>query len=241
MFSTMFSKERRMRMSGFRNKTLNLLFQEDDFRQISSYLVTCCENMKREYLEKDKRLQNDENKIRNILLKEFLAVDSIQALYQMNDYRFEPETQENYHGKGTYVGRADIKVILKSDFAKNDAYYLVECKRIDGTKNLNQKYVMQGIHRFITKKYSSFYGMNFMLGFVVRKIDISVNTGKIESEQNNSSDSRMHGSFVCREVNSERGVYNCMYDLLDRQLELKHIFIDFSKIINSKPTRGEGK
>lgn len=45
----------------------------------------------------------------------------------------------------------------------------IECKRIDGTADLNKKYVKEGVARFVTQKYSSYYGRNVMLGFVVKR------------------------------------------------------------------------
>ena len=61
---------------------------------------------------------------------------------------------ENYAGSGQHIGRVDIRILLKSDFEKDDAYYITECKRIDGSSDLNKKYVKEGVARFVTEKYS---------------------------------------------------------------------------------------
>lgn len=52
----------------------------------------------------------------------------------------------------------------------------MECKRLDGKQPLNQKYVNEGICRFVgdSPQYSSYNHQNIMLGLVVKKIDRSV-------------------------------------------------------------------
>ena len=56
---------------------------------------------------------------------------------------------ERYHSNG----RIDIRIIAKNDFEIDDAYYTIECKRLDnqnllGETGLNAKYVKEGIKRF---------------------------------------------------------------------------------------------
>ena len=217
-------------MRGFKNNRLNLLFQKDDFNQIIEYLVKGCKNMKSNCINSVSLLPNDENKIRNILLKEYIAVDYIQKQNGMENYRFEPETQENYDGKGNFIGRADIKILLKTDFERNDAYFLVECKRIDGKSKLNKKYIEEGVGRFISGKYSSYYGQNFMLGFVVVKVDIVANKNRIEHIQNTHLDKQMHGKFITQCIEEDVGVFRCVYKLTSVELELGHIFFDLSPV-----------
>lgn len=63
----------------------------------------------------------------------------------MLDYRFELEVPENYAGNGQHVGRVDIRIWLESDFEREDAHYIIECKWLDGTAELNKKYVKESI------------------------------------------------------------------------------------------------
>ncbi len=125
----------------------------------------------------------------------------------------------------------DIRILLKSDFEKEDAYYVIECKRIDGTSDLNKKYVKEGVARFVTQKYSSYYGRNIMLGFVVKKVNMSANAKLIEGIQNADLNQHVHGNL--RLVKSE-GVtesYKCMYQIQSGELELRHIFSDYSSVM----------
>ena len=138
---------------------------------------------------------------------------------------------ENYAGSGQHIGRVDIRILLKSDFEKDDAYYIIECKRIDGSSDLNKKYVKEGVARFVTEKYSSYYGRNIMLGFVVKKMDISANAQLIESIQNSDLDQNMHGNFELVNSDNLTESYKCMYRIQSGELELRHIFSDYSSIM----------
>ena len=144
-----------------------------NFEKITSYILDICELVVKDYRNRHLNLPNDENKIRSIMLEEYMQKH--KNTYKMSDYRFELEVPENYVGNGKHIGRVDIRILLKTDFEKEDAYYIIECKRIDGTADLNKKYVREGVARFVTQKYSSYYGINIMLGFVIRKIDVSAN------------------------------------------------------------------
>ncbi len=219
-------------MNGFKNMKLNAIFQKDAIDQITDYVLVACQEVKNCYSAVRKKLPNDENQIRSILLNEYMAIDENQKKHNMSDFRFEPETQEHYTGSGNYLGRADIKVVLLSDFAKNNAYYLVECKRLDGTRAFNKKYVAEGVNRFVTQKYSSFYAKNMMLGFIVSDIDIHDNAMQIEIIQNFSSNSIIHGNFQLlstKETQSE--IYSCQYRLIDKILELRHIFFNLNDVV----------
>lgn len=216
-------------MSGILNKNILEALYRANFEKITNYIIDICELVVGDYEKKQLKLPNDENKIRSIMLEEYLKPQ--KDSYGMSDYRFELEVLENYVGNGQHIGRVDIRILLKSDFEKEDAYYIIECKRIDGTSNLNKKYVKEGVARFITEKYSSYYGRNIMLGFVVKKIDISANAQLIEESQNADLDQHMHGNFQLVKSDKLTESYKCMYQIQSGELELRHIFSDYSSII----------
>ncbi len=216
-------------MSGILNKNILEALYRANFEKITNYIIDICELVVEDYEKKQLKLPNDENKIRSIMLEEYLKPQ--KDSYGMSDYRFELEVPENYVGNGQHIGRVDIRILLKSDFEKEDAYYIIECKRIDGTSNLNKKYVKEGVARFITEKYSSYYGRNIMLGFVVKKIDISANAQLIEESQNADLDQHMHGNFQLVKSDKLTESYKCMYQIQSGELELRHIFSDYSSII----------
>lgn len=216
-------------MSGILNKNiLNALYRAN-FEKITNYILDICELVVKDYEKKQLKLPNDENRIRSIMLEEYLKKK--KNSYGMSDYRFELEVPENYAGNGYHVGRVDIRILLKSDFEKEDAYYIIECKRLDGTADLNKKYIKEGVARFVTEKYSSYYGRNIMLGFVVKKIDISANAQLIEGIQNSDLDQNMHGNFELVNSNNLTKSYKCLYQIQSGEMELRHIFSDYSSVM----------
>lgn len=216
-------------MSGMLNKNILKALYRANFEKITAYIIDICELIVEDYERKKFKLPNDENKIRSIMLEEYMKTQ--KSVYGMSDYRFELEVPENYAGNGQHIGRVDIRILLKSDFEKEDAYYIIECKRIDGTADLNKKYVKEGIARFVTQKYSSYYGRNIMLGFVVKKIDVSANARLIEEIQNTELDQYMHGDFQLVKSEGVTESYKCMYQIQSGEVELRHIFSDYSSIV----------
>lgn len=216
-------------MSGMLKRDILDALWQANFEKMINYILDICQLVVEDYEKKQMKLPNDENQIRSILLEEYLKKQ--KGAYDMSDYRFELEVPENYAGNGKHIGRVDIRILLKNDFEKEEAYYIIECKRIDGTSDLNKKYVKEGIARFITQKYSSYYGRNIMLGFVVKKIDVAANARLIESIQNKDSNVYMHGDFGFAGKKGINESYQCIYQVTSGELELRHIFSDYSNIV----------
>lgn len=216
-------------MSGMLNKNILKALYRANFEKITAYILDICELIVEDYEKKKFKLPNDENKIRSIMLEEYM--NKQKDAHGMSGYKFELEVPENYVGGGQHIGRVDIRILLKSDFEKDDAYYIIECKRIDGTTDLNKKYVKEGVSRFVTQKYSSYYGRNIMLGFVVKKIDVSANAKLIEEIQNTELGQYMHGDFQLVKREGVTESYKCIYQLQSGEVELRHIFSDYSSIM----------
>ncbi len=216
-------------MIGTLHKNISAALCRANFEKIIRYTIDICELVAQDYQQKQLKLPNDENKIRSIMLEEYMKKN--KSAYGMEGYKFDNEVPENYVGNGKHKGRVDIRILLKSDFEKDDAYYIIECKRLDGTTRLNKKYVGEGIARFVTEKYSSYYGRNIMLGFIVKKMNVPANTRVIEQIQNADSNQQMHGVFQYAGSNKVTEQYQCVYKIKSGELELRHIFSDYSNII----------
>ena len=182
----------------------------EQFNLLLTFIYKCYELM---ILDKVKVPANDENKIRDILLDDYLNNNEIRHQYSI-DFIFNPEVPEQ-------DGRCDIKVQTLNSFVDTKAYYLFECKRIDGKSNLNNSYVNDGIKRFTTKYksttykeyYSSYYGVNAMIGFIIATInDIDLNMKKIAPK--------------CITIKK-----NKFYKTNHNKLTLFHMMMDFSKHI----------
>ncbi|GHT68727.1 hypothetical protein AGMMS50239_34400 [Bacteroidia bacterium] len=119
---------------------------------------------------------NDENAIRDIFLsKEYLkSIDFRKSNPPLDNYHFDKEISENQ-------GRADIRVLQIKPYKDDDAYYVIECKRLDnenqnGKTGLNGKYISNGIARFTNeRKYQFFNNTAGMIGFIVSEMDICNN------------------------------------------------------------------
>lgn len=217
-------------MSGMLNQNILEALNRANFEKITKFIMDVCGLLVKDYEQRQLKLPNDENRIRSIMLEEYMRKQ--KNSYGMSDYRFDLEVPENYVGNGQHIGRIDIRILLKSDFEKEDAYYVIECKRIDGTSDLNKKYVREGVARFVTQKYSSYYGRNIMLGFVVKKMDMSANAQLIEGIQNSDPDERMHGKFEHIGGGVVTESYKCIYRIQEKKVELRHIFTDYSGVID---------
>ncbi len=122
---------------------------------------------------------NDENGIRDILLLDYLKNSNVKTELNLTNYLFDRESSEI-----SSSGRIDIRIMPVNPFISDDAYYILECKRLDnqarrGVSGLNYKYIDKGIQRFTTGFYSSYYRLNAMVGFVIDSLDIHSNVEDI--------------------------------------------------------------
>ncbi len=69
-------------------------------------------------------------------------------------------------------GRTDIPIFLTPVFARSgehDPHGIIECKRVaEGDAALAREYVVEGIDRFRSGKYSNNHSRGFMIGYVLR-------------------------------------------------------------------------
>jgi len=66
-------------------------------------------------------------------------------------------------------GRIDIILRFLHQFGDEEAYLGVECKRVGhGEARLNQRYVTQGVDRFVKGQYATGHHWGMMLGYVLR-------------------------------------------------------------------------
>ena len=120
------------------------------------------------------KLPNNENLIRDEFMRYLKNTQYRKKYLKLDKFFFDKELPEG-------SGRADIRVLAPNHLDDDNAYYIIECKRINsvnttGVAGLNAEYVKNGICRFVTGLYSSYNGYCGMMGFVVDKMDIHQNT-----------------------------------------------------------------
>lgn len=207
-------------------------FYDSEFEKILSKITVCYQLMKTDKAV----LENDENKIRDYLLLSYLKNNKIRREVDLLQWHFEREVQEDHT-----VGRTDIKVISLNTFIDQEAYYIIECKRLDntntnGTTGLNAEYIKNGISRFTSKYYSSYHRVNGMIGFIVEPIDIHSNIESINCLLTNSFTS----IITSEELTKENFIDNFNYQYIslhtdkdNDELKIYHLMFDFQENIKS--------
>lgn len=211
----------------------NFRFAKEDyaneFQKILSKIILCYYLMLSEKI----KLENDENKIRDYILKNYLKKESFKKKYELVNYLFDSELPEN-------KGRVDIRVIPVNPLINDDAYYIIECKRLDdtnqnGISGFNAEYIKEGIYRFVSKKYSSYFSVNGMIGFIVSSIDINKNVESINRLLNTKFQnvSTVQELKFIEIVQDFKYSYHSMHTDTDgNHIALYHLMLDFSKNIN---------
>lgn len=227
-------------MGGFKQKSLNFEFQNSFFSWILMKLEESCILMRKRCISSGHMIKNHEEKIRNYLHHYYLdQIFSMEELDFEFPVRFSIEEPVTYdEDTDTYIGRCDIKV-ESSNFLTNKNkmyYYIIECKRIDGSPHLNKQFLDEGVSRFIEDppKYPSPFGKNIMFGFVVKKIDISANSLKLSTMNMKTFSSRSLNPFKQTKSDLDEGLYEYTsdYEFSNKVLQLVHLFFDFSQVID---------
>lgn len=175
---------------------------------------------------------NDENKIRDILLLNYLKKREIKTKAKLTDYRFDREIPED-----TTKGRVDIRIISKNDFEIDEAYYIIECKRLNnknltGITGLNAEYIKNGVLRFVERKYSAYYQVNGMIGFVIEHMDIVKNIKNINLLlKNNFKHANTKKKLILVDfIKDFKHSYSSAHeDIKGKEIKLYHLMFDFSK------------
>ncbi|WP_051435889.1 hypothetical protein [Tenacibaculum sp. 47A_GOM-205m] len=192
------------------------LYQQRDFEYVISVIYTCYNKMLQNYSV----IENNENKIRNRLYKDFLKPVKVKEGLSIDKWIFHPEVPEiddSYHE----YGRTDIMLYLSDEYLKSEnAYYVIECKRIDGGKTLNDAYIQNGMNRFIGEKYPVYNNKAGMLGFVVKSININDNSVENLKLKKNNVISNANFEYISQHTTSS-GKDFCIY----------HLMLDFSSKI----------
>ena len=221
-------------MSGFQNSALNRVYKEESFERIIGAIVKGCKLMVSDCVKNRYLLCNHEEKIRTYLVQNYLDNDEKRddiGLQGIN-IRFDIEVPVNYNPATiSHIGRTDIRIVSDDWFRNREAYYIVECKRLDGGDALNDLYVQEGVSRFVgdTPKYSSFYNKNIMLGFCVKKYNINQSVMKIAGIHTCLISEELRGLTICSDTRTYK-IYESTYTK-PQELELKHIFYDMADII----------
>lgn len=206
------------------------VFYNKEFEDVFSKIIICYRMM----IDKNTAVEDDENKIRDVILKNYLRDNVIRNQLKLTNFLFDREVPEDND-----LGRTDIKIQTRNTFQDTKAYYIIECKRLDaqnqnGTTGLNAKYISNGICRFISEKYSSYNRTCGMIGFVVESMDIQNNIICINGIINNFQ-SNTRQNIQQRKLIDDFGYsYYSTHTVDDKEVIIYHLMLDFSNSIKVK-------
>lgn len=202
---------------------------KSEFENILSKVIACYYCM----ISQNVSLNNDENKIRDVLYLNYLNNNSIRRKIGLKDYYFDREIHED-----RTKGRTDIRVLSLNSFEDTSAYYVIECKRVNGINQngktgLNGEYILEGICRFVSEKYSSYYKTNGMIGFVVEPIDIHKNITSINTLLNTLFTQANTTQILskCTIVKDFDFSYYSAHSIDAEEIIIYHLIFDFAKNI----------
>lgn len=200
---------------------------KSEFENILSKVIACYNCM----ISDNVSLSNNENGIRDYMLYNYLKKQWFKEQYGITNYLFDPELPEN-------TGRIDIRIMPVNPFICDDAYYIIECKRVNGINQngktgLNGEYISEGICRFVSQKYSSYYKTNGMIGFVVAPIDIHKNITSINTLLNTSF-TQANTTQILSKRTIVKGFdfsYYSTHSIDAEEIIIYHLIFDFAKNI----------
>lgn len=203
----------------------SLLYYNEEFEKVLSKIIICYQLMKIENVT----LPNDENLIRDCLYLNYLNNNHIRNKIELKEYYFDRETLEDRTN-----GRVDLRVITPYSFEDTDAYYTLECKRLNsanltGASGLNAKYIKNGISRFSSKKYSAHYNTNGLIGFIIEAMDIEENIKTLNQLIKADSDTKTVSEIKFRRIvpNFDYS-YTSLHSVNKVLVILYHLMFDFS-------------
>ena len=198
-----------------------------------------CVGVYNQILSDNRLFSNNEEEIRDGFIAYLKDEDYKHAHEPLDRYQFDKEI-----GDGS--GRLDIRILPVNPYQGDKAFYSIECKRLDnnnvaGISGLNAEYIKNGICRYVTSYYSSYYNRNAMFGFVVESMDIAQNVGHINdllpNDYVNQQDENVNANPI-QPLTYVNIAYGYPYSYVSKhrigdgnEITLYHLLFDFSQSI----------
>lgn len=183
---------------------------------------------------------NHEECIRDLLLINYMKNPEFKhKICALSGFRFEREVPEDHKiitNNKLISGRTDIKVLPINgiDCDNDEAYFIIECKRLNnqavkGTSGLNAEYIKNGILRFVSGQYKSYYSVNAMFGFIVSEIDIDSNIDNINYINKKFYANRIKTIQDLEAIERSKMYYSIHEDVNNTEISLLHLMMNFTK------------
>lgn len=127
------------------------------------------------------------------------------------------------------VGRIDIVFRFAHQFGDESAYLGVECKRVaPGNASLNNRYISEGVERFVSGKYATGHHLGIMLAYVLQLPLLNL----VEFIDNKIQQTYGQGARCTNETASVGALATLSNQLLQspnaHRIRLLHIFVDMT-------------
>ena len=187
-------------------------------------VMTDCTRVYERIVTSGVKLKNNENEIRN-KMAEYLEDDSYKAeTLTVKNFQVDHEVPEGPHG------RVDIRFLPVNPYEGQKVYFIIECKRLDGCSYLNKEYVKHGINRFKTPdKYSTPLGVNGMMGFLVKPLDVAITCDNINTHLV-VEEHLVPVASVCPSGCTE---FESKHSSISGAITLLHLWLDFSSSVET--------
>ena len=186
--------------------------------------MTDCTRVYEKIVTSGIKLKNNENEIRN-KMAEYLEDDSYKAeTLTVKNFQVDHEVPEGPHG------RVDIRFLPVNPYEGQKVYFIIECKRLDECSYLNKEYVEHGINRFKTPdKYSTPLGVNGMMGFLVKPLDVAITCDNINTHLV-VDEHLVPVASVCPSGCTE---FESKHSSISGAITLLHLWLDFSSSVET--------
>jgi hypothetical protein len=227
------------------------------FLYVLEYVVFCYKCLRRNNAEKQvcyskSYCRNHTSFFFEDWLKVRLIEDYLQQLRSyfhysgIKDIRFESETEKIYKDGTGKIKKDKIDIYItnlglqrywaNADIVEEDLYFTIECKRLrDTSKNAEESGYLSDIRKFVEREYKFRFPFTGMVGFVEKgSMPIEDIINDINKRLQKSSTIHTTQELTPFEVkdfqycrlSKHRNIF-----LLNRSIEVYHLFLDYSRII----------
>ena len=224
----------RLNLNSQNKLSASIFVKEKTYEKKFKKIVELCLYAHSIMREKEKNIDGEQEETLRSILKHYMETN--RGLFKLGNYHFDAESaeiNENY----TTEGYCDIKVTIPTNniwSCKAEKYFTLECKRLDGTSAKNNKYIEDGMHRFITEKYSKNMNIGGMIGFIetnknkkepidIDNIVTNINTILI-TKHNHLPEEKLNVVSIDTNHYSCESVHAITNN--NRKIQLVHLFLD---------------
>ena len=204
-----------------------------------SKILELCIYSHSQMLKNETQLNDKDEETLRSMLKTYMQNN--RGNFKLGNYHIDSESAEIDECTYKTLGYCDLKITIPDNNEwsnETEKYFIIECKRLDGSVNKNKLYISQGIHRFITEKYSKNMNIGGMIAFVennkgaikdINEIVEDINKKLIEDFRHLADEKLFPYTVIENFVNSYQSKHDIRYK--NRTIKLTHLFFDNRNVI----------